>query len=65
MTETHFFILLTLTILLLYRRNTAWPEIIPLDELYERVSYIVNHASASEGEFVDEKNGDGHGASHQ
>lgn len=27
----------------LYRRNTAWPEIITFDELYERASYIVNH----------------------
>lgn len=27
----------------LYRRNTAWPEIIMFDELYERASYIVNH----------------------
>lgn len=49
----------------LYRRNTSWPEIITFDELYERASYIVNHAGASEGEFGDEKNGDGHGASHQ
>ncbi len=27
----------------LYRRNTAWPEIITFDELYERANYIVNH----------------------
>lgn len=27
----------------LYRKNTAWPEIITFDELYERASYIVNH----------------------
>jgi hypothetical protein len=30
----------------LYRRNTAWPEIITFDELYERASYIVNHNGA-------------------
>ncbi|WP_426343357.1 Shedu immune nuclease family protein [Pseudoduganella sp. R-32] len=27
----------------LYRRNTAWPEIITFDELYERASHIINH----------------------
>jgi hypothetical protein len=31
----------------LYRRNTAWPEIITFDELYERASYIVNHNGGS------------------
>ncbi|MDQ4625022.1 Shedu immune nuclease family protein [Janthinobacterium lividum] len=30
----------------LYRRNTAWPEIITFDELYERASYIINHNSS-------------------
>jgi len=32
----------------LYRRNTAWPEIITFDELYERASYIVNHNGKAE-----------------
>lgn len=27
----------------LYRRNTAWPEIITFDELYERASHIIDH----------------------
>jgi hypothetical protein len=49
----------------LYRRNTAWPEIITFDELYERASYIVNHAGDLGGEFANQKNEDGHEASHQ
>lgn len=49
----------------LYRRNTAWPEIITFDELYERASYIVNHAGTSEDEFTDRQKGDGHDSSHQ
>jgi hypothetical protein len=49
----------------LYRRNTAWPEIITFDELFERASYIVNHAGDLEGELADNKNGDGHDASNQ
>lgn len=30
----------------LYRRNTAWPEIITFDELFERAQYVINHNGA-------------------
>ncbi len=49
----------------LYRRNTAWPEIITFDELFERASYIVNHAGGSEDEFAHDKNRESHDASNQ
>ncbi len=37
----------------LYRRNTAWPEIITFDELYERASYIVNQNGDSKSQSSD------------
>lgn len=40
----------------LYRRNTAWPEIITFDELYERASYIVNHNGDAASRKVDSEN---------
>jgi hypothetical protein len=45
----------------LYRRNTARPEILTFDELYERASYIVDHAGAVDEELEEEANNADHG----